>query len=173
MGVWEGSSEFALTWGVWMITGTLVVLGLVGTVVPFLPSHFLIFAAACIPFFTLDDGGGVEWWGIVVLGAGLIIGQVIEFLSGAVGTRWFGGTKWGAFGAFVGGIVGVFFMPFGLLLGPFVGAFVCEWFLTDKTVKPATVSGVGSVIGTITGMALKIVVAVLMVIVLVVGLFWR
>lgn len=170
--MWDWISDFVMTWGVWVATGSLVMLGLAGTVVPFLPGPLLIFAAAFVPFFTLDDGGGVEWWGIIVLGLGLILSQVLEYLSGAVGTMWFGGTKWGAFGAFVGGIVGVFFMPFGLLLGPLIGAFTCEWLLTEKTVKPATASGVGSVIGTLTGMVLKIIVALIMTAVLIADIFW-
>lgn len=171
--MWDWISDFAITWGVWIAMGSLVMLGLAGTVVPFLPGHLLIFAAAFIPFLSLNDGGGVEWWGIIMLGIGVIVAQVLEFLSGAVGTRWFGGTRWGAFGAVVGGIVGIFFMPFGLFLGPLIGAFACEWILTDKTLKPATASGVGSVIGTVAGMLMKIVVAILMVAVLAIDLFWK
>ncbi|MDB4500829.1 DUF456 domain-containing protein [Akkermansiaceae bacterium] len=171
-GVWEWTTEMLLTWGVWIAMGSLAMLGLLGTIVPFLPGHLLIFVAAFIPYFSLENEGGIENWGLIVLGLGLILAQVLEFLSGAVGTRWFGGTKWGAFGAFVGGIVGIFFMPFGLLLGPLIGAFACEWILTDKTVKPAAASGVGSVIGTVTGMVLKVIVALLMVGVLLADLFW-
>ena len=161
-----------VTWSVWIATGSLVMLGVIGTIVPFLPGHLLIFGAAFIPFFTLEDRGGLEWWLLVALGVGLIVAQVLEYLSGALGTRWFGGTKWGAFGAFVGGIVGLFFMPFGLLLGPLIGAAGCEWLFAEKTMKPATVSGVGSVVGTVTGLGLKIVVALLMVAVFAVDLFW-
>lgn len=172
VGMWEWMTCMVLTWGVWIAMGSLVILGLIGTIVPFLPGHLLIFAAAFVPFFSLEDEGGVELWGLLVLGIGLVLAQVLEFMSGAVGTRWFGGTRWGAFGAFVGGIVGIFFMPFGLLLGPLIGAFSCEWILTDKTVKPATASGVGSVIGTLTGMVLKIVVALIMIAVLLADILW-
>ncbi|MGJ8695950.1 MAG: DUF456 domain-containing protein [Verrucomicrobiaceae bacterium] len=171
-GVWDWMLETTLNWGVWIATVSLIILGLIGTIVPFLPGHLLIFAAAWIPFLSLDDGGGVDWWGMIALGVGLVLAQALEFLSGAMGARWFGGTKWGAFGAFAGGIVGLFFLPFGLLLGPLIGAAGCEWLLAEKTVKPATVSGVGSVIGTVAGMGMKIVVAVLMVVVFVVDLFW-
>ena len=170
--VWDWIIEMTLTWGVWIATGSLVGLGLIGTIVPFLPGHLLIFGAAFIPFFSLPERGGLEWWLLVALGVGLIVAQVLEYLSGAVGSRWFGGTKWGAFGAFAGGIVGLFFMPFGLLLGPLIGAAGCEWLFAKKTATPATVSGVGSVIGTVAGLVLKMVVAVLMVVVFAIDLFW-
>ena len=90
--VWDWIIEMTLTWGVWIATGSLVGLGLIGTIVPFLPGHLLIFGAAFIPFFSLPDRGGLEWWLLVALGVGLIAAQVLEYLSGAVGSRWFGGT---------------------------------------------------------------------------------
>jgi len=170
--VWDSVIEITIAWSVWIATACLVFLGLVGTVVPFLPGHLLIFAGALVPYFSLHDHGGLEWWGLLALGIGLVLAQVLEYLSGAMGSRWFGGTKWGAFGAFAGGIVGLFFMPFGLLLGPLLGAAGCEWLFAEKTVKPATVSGVGSVIGTVSGLVLKIVVAILMVVVFAIDLFW-
>lgn len=169
--MWETMTQAGFEWAVWLCTWILVAVGLLGTVVPFLPGHLLIFAAALVPYFSLADHGRVSVWGMVALGLGLVLAQVLEFLSGAMGARWFGGTRWGAFGAFTGGIVGIFFMPFGLLLGPLIGASVCEWLLAEKTVRPATVSGVGSVVGTVTGLVLKVVVALVMVMVLTLDIF--
>ena len=162
--------DWLLGGSVWVSTWALIVLGVVGTVVPFLPGHLLIFAAAFIPFFALDDRGGVDVWGLVVLGVALLLAQVLEWLSGAMGARWFGGTRWGAAGAFVGGLVGLAFFPFGLVLGPLIGAACFEWLFAAKTVRPATVSGVGSVIGTLTGLVLKLVLAVVMVVIFCVDL---
>ncbi len=170
--MWESILDWTLHGSVWVAMSSLILLGLIGMVVPFLPGHLLVFGAAFIPFFSLDDGGGVSIWGLVILGIGLILAQGFEFLSGAMGSRWFGGTKWGAFGAFVGGLIGLFFMPFGLLLGPLIGAFGCEWLMASKTVKPATVSGVGSVLGTLAGLMMNILTGVAMVVVIVVDIFW-
>jgi uncharacterized protein YqgC (DUF456 family) len=121
----------------------------------------------------LRQESGVEWWTFVVLGALLILSQVFEFLSGAAGTRWFGGTRWGAFGALIGGIVGIFFLfPFGLILGPLIGSMFCEFVFAKKEVRPATVSGVGSVLGTVAGMVVKIIVGVLMIVWFLVDVIW-
>ncbi len=170
--MWQTILDWLLQWSVWIAADSLIILGLIGMVVPFLPGHLLIFLAALIPFFSLDDRGGVEIWGLVALGIGLVLAQGFEFLSGAVGSKWFGGTKWGAFGAFVGGLIGIFFMPFGLLLGPLGGAFFFEWLMGNKTVKPATVSGVGSVLGTLAGLVMNILTGVAMVVVFVLDVFW-
>jgi uncharacterized protein YqgC (DUF456 family) len=102
-----------------MVTICLLVLGFVGTLIPFLPGHLILFFAALGHWLMLRGDSGVEWWTFVVLGVLLILSQVFEFLSGAAGTRWFGGTRWGAFGALIGGIGGIFFIPFGLILGCF------------------------------------------------------
>ena len=145
--------------GAWLVTSCLLLAGLAGVFLPFLPGHLLIFLAAAAHWWMLGEEAGVEWWTMVVLGVLLVASQVIEYLSGAVGTRWFGGSKWGAAGAVVGGLVGVFFAPLGLLLGPLIGAFLLEWICARKKLKPATVSGVGSVVGTVGGLLAKLVVA--------------
>ena len=85
--MWEWLINNVILWSAWIVTACLVILGLIGTVVPFLPGHLFIFAAAFVPYFSLDDRGGVEWWGLVLLGVGLITAQVLEYLSGAMGSR--------------------------------------------------------------------------------------
>ncbi|MGE9268841.1 MAG: DUF456 domain-containing protein [Verrucomicrobiales bacterium] len=155
-------NELAWEIGVWVVTGGLMLAGIAGTVMPFLPGHVLMLLAALIPWFALEDRGGLAWWSLVVLGLGFVLGQLVEFLSGAVGSKWFGGSRWGSFGAVAGGIVGLLFLPLGLLVGPLCGAFLAEWLLAKQETKPAVRSGVGSVIGTVTGMVLKFVIAVLM-----------
>lgn len=156
----------------WLVTVCLLISGFIGTLVPFLPGHLIIFIAAVGHWLMLRENSGVEWWTFVVLAVLLIISQVLEFMSGAMGTRWFGGSRWGAAGALLGGIVGMFFLPFGLILGPLVGAMVFEFSFAKKEVRPATVSGVGSVLGTVAGLIVKVVVGVMMIVWFVVDVFW-
>ena len=154
------------------MTASLLVAGLAGVFLPFLPGHLLIFLAAVAHWVILGPEAGVGWWTLVVLGVLLILSQVAEYASGAMGTRGFGGSRWGAAGALVGGIGGIFFAPFGLLLGPLIGAFLLEWQGAKKDVKPATVSGVGSVVGTLAGLMIKLVIAVVMVVYFLVDVWW-
>ena len=63
----------------------------------------------------------------------------------------------------VGCIVGLFFLPFGLLLGPLAGAFVGEIVFAKKQSHHAAYSGVGSVVGTLAGMGFKLVIGLMMV----------
>jgi len=183
----------------WITTGSLLILGILGTFIPSLPGHLLIFFAAVSHRIMLGAESGVEWWTFVALGLLLIISQTLEFMSGAMGTRWFGGSKWGALGAFFGGFVGMFFMPFGLFLGPLFGTILFEFFLSkkksneiqpgitvaqpQKTItqqgyqlfeksKTSTKSGVGTLFGVLTGMLIKIIIGALMVLWFFIDVFW-
>jgi len=93
----------------------------------------------------------------------MLISQGLEFASGALGSKWFGGTKWGSIGAIIGGIVGIFFMPFGLILGPLFGAIIAEWVFAQQDLQTSSKSGVGSVFGVIVGMITKGGITILMV----------
>jgi len=142
----------------WLVTVLLLCIGLLGCIVPVIPGHLVILFAAIGHRLMLGADSGVEWWTFVVLAVLLTASQIFEFVSGAAGARWFGGTRWGALGAFVGGIVGLFFMPFGLILGPLAGAYAFEaWFAKQET-GPAMKSGVGSAVGTLASIGVKMLV---------------
>lgn len=168
-GVWE-TIQSGVPWhgvgvGVaWVVTSCLLLAGMIGCVLPVLPGHLILLIAAVAHRLMLGaEGSGLHWWSFVVLGMLMAVSQVIELASGAAGARWFGGTRWGALGALLGSTVGLFFLPFGLLLGPLFGALVFEMVIARSQPTPAVVSGVGSVVGTLTGLVVKFGVGVLMV----------
>ena len=159
--VWGGVGVGAA----WLVTGCLLAAGVVGCVLPVLPGHLIIFLAAVAHRLMLGaEGSGLRWWSFVILGVLVAISQILEMVSGAAGARWFGGTRWGALGALVGTIVGMFFMPFGLLVGPLLGAMLGEIGLARQETRPAVISGVGSVVGTLAGVGIKIVIGAMMIV---------
>lgn len=176
--MWDAITGWELWGGVgsgiaWTVTICLMIAGLVGCILPILPGHLIILIGAVAHRLMLGrEGSGLEWWSFLVLVLLLAASQAFEIASGAAGSRWFGGTRWGAIGAFVGSLVGLFFLPFGLLLGPLIGAFAAEMLFAKKQPKFAASSGVGSVVGTIAGMVVKVIVGVLMIIWFVVDALW-
>jgi uncharacterized protein YqgC (DUF456 family) len=140
----------------WGITIALLVLGLAGCFLPVLPGHLLLFIAAVAHRLMLGAESGLQWWSFVILALMMAASQTLEMLSGAAGAKWFGGSRWGALGALAGGIIGMFFMPFGLLVGPLLGAVAGELVIAKQQPRPAVVSGVGSVVGTLAGMGIKL-----------------
>lgn len=155
---WESSGTYVA----WIVTICLLLVGLVGSLVPILPGHLILLIAAIAHRLMLGEASGLRWWSFVILVVLLALSQAFEFLSGAAGTKWFGGSKWGAWGALLGGIVGMFFFPFGLILGPLIGAVLFEKCFAKKENRPAIESGVGSVLGTVAGMVVKLAVGVVM-----------
>lgn len=127
------------------------------------------------------------WWllGGSVLLAG--IGEVVETLTGAAGTKVGGGSKRGMVGAVIGGILGaILFTPLipipligtliGALLGTFAGALLAERSRSDrpdpslgKDLKAATGATVGRLIGTM----IKAMIAAALWITLSVAAVWR
>ncbi len=88
---------------------------------------------------------------------------VIEYLIPKWGTKKYGGTKAGQRGALIGTIAGLFvFPPFGLIIGPFAGAFIGELMVDINNRDKAFRSAWGSLMGFLAGSLLKVVVALVM-----------
>lgn len=149
--------------GIWVVTVALMVTGLVGCVLPVLPGHLVIVAGAVGYRLMAGADAGIGWWGFGILIFLMAVSQAFEIMSGSLGAKWFGGSRWGAVGALVGGVAGLFFLPVGLLVGPLAGAFGFEMLFAKKEAKESAVSGVGSVVGTLAGMGFKIFIGVLMI----------
>lgn len=146
----------------WSLTLILMLVGLIGTVVPLLPGTVLIFGAALLHYFTLGPEGSVGWTTLAALAALMLISFVLDFISGSIGAKYFGATRWGAIGGILGGIVGIFFGLIGVFVGPLAGVLAGE-LLGGKGLLPAGRSTWGTVLGTAAGMIGKVLIAVAMI----------
>jgi uncharacterized protein YqgC (DUF456 family) len=160
---WEGWSEVGAA-GAWFITLCLLFVGLVGCFLPVIPGQLIILMAVLSHWFVFGKDSGVGWWTFAVLIALFAASQIFDIVSGAAGSRWFGGTKWGATGAIIGAIVGLFFMPFGLILGPLMGAYAFEMLFAKLDPEKAVVSGVGSAVGALSSVVVKVIVGLVMIV---------
>lgn len=155
---------------IWFAVILLMLVGLIGTLVPMIPGHVLILLGAVLHQMTLATGQR-GWWMIAVLAALLLVSLIVDFLSGAVGARYFGASRWGAIGGIVGAIVGLFFGLIGLLVGPLVGALLGE-LLSGKGILPAGKSTWGTFLGGVAGTVIKFSLALLMVLLFASGIYF-
>jgi uncharacterized protein YqgC (DUF456 family) len=146
----------------WLIAIILMAVGLIGTVLPVMPGTVIIFAAAVIHQIMVGDGKSLGWWNVGALLVLTILSYGVEIAGGYFGAKRFGATKWGAFGAMVGALVGLF-IPFpGLIIGPIVGAIAGE-LLAGKRLVSAGRAGWGTLLGNLAGMIGKLTIGLVMV----------
>lgn len=143
-----------------LISGfVLLIIGLIGCFLPILPGpplsylgmlliHFSVFAEMTNNF--------LWWWAAITVGV-----TILDYYVPIYGARRYGGSKMGVWGASIGMIVGLFFPPIGLIIGPFVGALLGEMAAgrNDSALK----SAFGTFIGFLFGIVLKTAACVVMI----------
>ena len=146
----------------WLITVVLFAVGLIGTVLPVLPGTTIILAAAIIHRVMLGAQKSIGWKSVFVLVLLTLLSYAFDFLGSYFGAKYFGATKWGAFGAIVGALIGLVFGIIGLFVGPVVGAISGE-FIAGKRMIDAGRAGWGSLLGNLGGMIGKLMIALVMI----------
>ena len=138
-----------------------IILGILGSFLPILPGPPLSWAGLLLLHLTKAVPQNWTFLGITLAIAILIF--VLDYIIPAVGTKKFGGTKYGVIGTTIGLLIAIFFPilgPFGIIIWPFVGALVGE-LLNKADKKTATKAAFGSFLGFLTGTFMKFLVAVI------------
>jgi len=146
----------------WLFTIVLFAVGLIGTIAPVLPGTTIILAAAILHRLMLGADKSIGWKTIAVLVLITVLSYVFDFLGSYFGAKYFGATRWGAFGAIIGALVGLFFGIIGLFVGPVIGAVGGE-FIAGKRMIDAGRAGWGSLLGNLGAMLGKLVIALAMI----------
>jgi uncharacterized protein YqgC (DUF456 family) len=146
----------------WVAAVFLMLTGLIGTIVPLIPGTVLILAGAVIHRLGLGEEHSVGWGTLLILTFWVVVAQALDLLSGSMGAKYFGATRWGAIGGILGAVIGLFFGLPGIFLGPLVGVLVGE-LLGGKGLLPAGRSTWGSLLGTTAGIIGKFVIGIIMI----------
>jgi uncharacterized protein YqgC (DUF456 family) len=147
--------------GVYVLVGVLMLLGVAGAIVPALPGPPLVLVGALIYAFA-TDWTPIGFGRLVILAALAIVASVAAHVGTVMGARRAGGSRWAVTGALIGGVVGIFFAPLGLILGPLIGAVLGELFRTGELGESIR-SGVGAAVGVIAGTAMQFALSLVMV----------
>jgi uncharacterized protein YqgC (DUF456 family) len=138
----------------------ILIVGYVSCVLPPLPGPpvafiallFLQFGVERISFSSLS---------LISIGTISVLVTIVDNFVAVWGTKKFGGTKAGIRGSFIGLIAGIFFLtpvigPFSIIAGPFIGAIVGE-VISGQSAVTSIRSGVGSFIGFLLGLGMKLI----------------
>ncbi len=116
----------------YVLAVALVLVGLAGVILPALPGLPLVFAGLLLAAWA-DGFAHVGWIPLLVLGLITALSFLIDFLATVYGARRVGASKAALWGSVIGAFVGLLFMPIGLFVGPFAGAWLGEYLQTRKT----------------------------------------
>lgn len=126
------------------------IVGILGSILPALPGPPLSYIGLLL-LLLCDDahiGSGALW----VAGIFLAIVSILDYIAPVWLTNLSGGGKQATRGSMAGLIAGIFFFPpWGLIIGPFIGAFIGELMESaskGKALKVALMSFVGFVLTT-------------------------
>lgn len=133
----------------------LIIIGILGSILPVLPGVPVSYVGILLLHFTEKVQFTTQFlifWLVMV-----ILVQVLDYLVPIWGAKKFGGSKRGIWGCAIGMVVGLFFGPWGIILGPFLGAIVGE-LSGGKQTQSAIKAGFGSFIGFLLGVISKLIV---------------
>ncbi len=144
-----------------LILGFLVtLLGIVGSFLPILPGPLTSWFGLLILSLSKPVPINYTFLGIT-LGIAILI-WLIDYFIPALGTKKFGGTRYGVVGTMIGLILGMIFLgPLGIIIGPFIGAFLGEMIKDSSNSGKALKAAFGSFIGFLTSTFLKFIAAII------------
>lgn len=147
---------------IYFVSIILLVLGILGTFLPVLPGLLLSLCGLLIYKFGTDATLPMAYiWIFSVL---TLISAILNYVIPARTNRKYGGTRWGSIGSVIGTLAGMFFIPvpFGFVIGMFLGVFIGELLHDSSDRKKAWNSTKGAFIGFLYGTGFNFIVGVAM-----------
>ena len=137
-----------------------IITGLFGSFLPVLPGPSVSWVGLALLYFT--KAVPANYW---ILGIALLITVVIsvlDYIIPAKGTKRFGGSSYGIWGTNIGLVIGILApIPFGFLIGPFLGALIGELIYDFKDHNRAFKAAAGSFVGFLASSFMKFVICVM------------
>lgn len=154
-----------------VITLLIMFVGVIGAIIPALPSTPIVWIAAVLHRLYFGAGDSASWPILVIMGAFMLFSLLMDYLASMIGARKLGATRRGLIGAVVGGVVGLFFSLPGILLGPFIGALVFE-LSGGRELGESAKSGLGAMLGVLAGAVGKVACCVAMILLFTFGVLF-
>ncbi len=146
-----------------ILAAVLLLTGLIGSVLPVLPGPPLAFAGLLAMHFS-GPNYRIALWLLISLGIITVLVAVLDYVLPSLGTTYFGGTKYGSRGSTVGLVIGLFTSwlgPWGIIIGPFLGALIGE-LIFGQPMNVELKSATGSFLGFVSGSFMKVILCLMM-----------
>lgn len=134
--------------------------GIAGCILPVIPGPPLSWAGLLLLHWTRFAQFSATF--LLIMACLAIAVTVLDYVIPVWGTKKFGGSKAGMWGATIGIFAGIFFFPpVGIIIGPFIGAVLGE-IIAGKESGSALKAGLGSFVGFLLSTGLKLGVSLTM-----------
>lgn len=133
---------------------TLMIIGFIGCFIPVLPGPPLSFLGLLSLEYT--KWGNFDSDFLWTFGLIAVVVTFMDYVVPLWGTKKFGGSKAGIWGASIGLLIGLFLGPLGIIFGPFTGAFIGELTQNNNTSK-ALKAALGAFVGFLMGVGIKLI----------------
>ena len=137
-----------------IIAFILLTIGFIGSIIPGLPGPTFSYLGILIIHFFTEYQFSTSVLFIIGIIAFLIF--VLDYSLQAMGVKKYGGGKKATIGTFVGLFIGFLSPPFGILLCPFIGAFIGAYMEVKNDKTRALKIAFGSFLGFISGTIIKL-----------------
>ena len=136
-----------------------VCLGIIGSFLPVLPGPITSWVGLLL--LHLTNAVPQNWTFLIITLAIAIIIFILDYFIPAMGTKRFGGTKYGVYGTTIGLIIGLLSpIPFGIIIGAFFGALIGELIYDSKDTNRAIKASFGALLGFLTSATIKFSIAI-------------
>ena len=138
-----------------IISFLLVILGIVGSFIPIIPSPITGWLGLLI----LHQASFLEaqYYFLAITFAIAISVFILDYFIPSIGAKKFGGSNAGVIGSTIGLVIGIFlFGPIGILFGSFFGALIGELTVNINNMRIALLAAIGTLIGYLGGVLLKL-----------------
>jgi len=134
-----------------------MIIGVFGSFLPVLPGLGISWIGLLLLYLT--KAIPANYWVLGITLGIVIIVSILDYVIPAKGTKKFGGSNYGIWGTNIGLVIGIFApIPFGFIIGPFLGAYIGELIFDLKDHNRALKAATGSLVGFLASSFMKFVI---------------
>ena len=143
-------------WAAFLVASAFLWIGVFSTLLPVVPGTLVTFIGVIVHRVWMGGERSVPLWFLVVGALVVVISFLADYVLTWFGAKYFGASWKCALGAILGGFIGVYFGPLGIILGSVILAMVFQYIeVRDKCA--AIKAGVGTLVANLLSLFAKLV----------------
>lgn len=141
----------------------MAVAGILGCILPAIPGPPLTYASLLLMYLANNPEGEITGKFLIIWFVIVAVVSILDYLLQPYFTKITGGSTLAVRYSIAGMVAGlIFFPPFGIIAGSFIGALIAELIVNKKPLQNSLLAAFGAFLGFISGTGLKLAASVTM-----------